>query len=72
MTTMDENVNWMKLTHSLSCFSLNFRAPFCKSTLISNFLLALFDVDTRENNTSLLCIQCTLMPQMIPFLHYFI
>ena len=23
MTTMDENVNWMKLTHLLSTFSLN-------------------------------------------------
>ena len=29
MTTMDENVNWLKLTHLLSIFSLNLKAPFC-------------------------------------------
>ena len=29
MTTMDEIVNWMKLTHLLSISSLNLKAPFC-------------------------------------------
>ena len=32
MTTMDENMNWMKLTHLLSIFSLNFK-PLCASTV---------------------------------------
>ena len=35
MKTMDENVYWMKPTHLLSKFSLNFRALFCTSTFIS-------------------------------------
>ena len=34
VTIMDENMNWMKLTHLLSLFSLNPRAPFCTSTFI--------------------------------------
>ena len=29
MTTMNENVNWTKLTHVLSNFSPNLGAPFC-------------------------------------------
>lgn len=29
MTTMDETMNWMKLTHILSNVPLNLRAPFC-------------------------------------------
>ena len=36
MKTMDENVNWTKLTHLLSSFFLNLRAPLCNSTFTSN------------------------------------
>ena len=35
MTTMDENVNWMKLTHLLSIYFVNLKAPFCTSTCTS-------------------------------------
>jgi hypothetical protein len=49
MTTMDENINWMKLTHLLLIISLNLRAPFCTSTLPSTFLIALLNVHTIEN-----------------------
>ena len=28
MTTIDENMNWMKITHLFSNNSLNLRAPF--------------------------------------------
>ena len=37
---MDKDVNWMKLTHLLSFFSLNPRAPFCTSTFTSTFSIA--------------------------------
>ena len=33
--TMDENSKRMKLTHSLSMFSLNLGPPFCTSTITS-------------------------------------
>ena len=68
VTIMDENMNWMKLTHLLSLFSLNPRAPFCTSTFIWTFLITLLNVHTRENTTSPLCILCMLLPQIIPFL----
>ena len=34
-TTMDENTNWMKLTHLFSNFPLTLKAPFCTSTFTS-------------------------------------
>ena len=34
MTTMDENVNWMKLTHVLSMFSLNLGPLFVHLPLL--------------------------------------
>ena len=56
MTTMDENVNWMKLTHLLSkIYTLGL--PFCTSTFASKFLmLAFLNVRTRVNwYLSLMC-----------------
>ena len=51
--------------------SLNLRAPFCTFTFKSNFLIT-FLMYTLEGggkgNTSLLCILCTLIPQIIPLL----
>ena len=38
-STMNENVNQMKLTHLLSNLSLNLRAPFYTSTFTSKFLI---------------------------------
>ena len=32
MRIMDEHINWMNLTHVLSKFPQNLRAPFCTST----------------------------------------
>ena len=54
MTTLDENVNWMKLTHLFSSFPLKLRALFCTSTLTSDFLIDFLDVLTRENIIPLL------------------
>ena len=79
---VDEFMNWMKLTHLLSSFSLNLTDPFCTSTFTSYFLIVVLDVQTKElntscmyimfinvaNNTSPLCILCMLMPQIIPLL----
>ena len=36
ITTMDEHVNWMKLTYLLSFFSINFGAPFVHLPLLQN------------------------------------
>jgi hypothetical protein len=36
MTIMDENVNWMKLTHLLSMFSPNLEATFTSRFLIAS------------------------------------
>ena len=47
MTTMNENVNWMKPTHLLSNFA-NLRAPFCTSTFTSQKPIAFLDVHTKE------------------------
>jgi hypothetical protein len=41
MSTMNENMNWMKLTYMLSIISLNLWIPFCTSTL-PQFLNSLF------------------------------
>ena len=46
LTTMDENVNWIKLTCFLSFFSLNLRAPCCTYPFTSKFLTALMNVHT--------------------------
>ena len=37
---MDENINWMKLAHLLSTFSLNLMAPFCEYAFASKLLTA--------------------------------
>ena len=47
MTTMDESMNWMEVTHLLSIFSLNPRAPFCMITFTSTFLMSFLNVHTR-------------------------
>ncbi len=44
MTTMDENVNWMKLAHLLSIFILNPRASFHTSTFALTFSIAFSNV----------------------------
>jgi hypothetical protein len=49
MTTLDENMNGMELTHSLSILPQTPRAPFCTSTFTSTFLIAFLDVHTKEN-----------------------
>ena len=49
MTTKDENVNWMKLTHLLSVFSLDLKAPFCISNFTSKNIITFLDVRTRES-----------------------
>ena len=54
----------------MSSFLLNLRAPFCTSTFALHFLKAFLDVHTGVNNTSPLCILCTLMPQIIPLLTF--
>ena len=45
MTTMDENMNWMKPTHMLSsCFSkVEGRMLYNTSTFAANFLKAIFE-----------------------------
>jgi hypothetical protein len=40
--------------------------PFCTSMLTSKFTIAILSVCTRNNNTFVLCILCTLMPQILP------
>ena len=68
MTTMDENMNWMKLTHLLSNFSLNLRAPFCTSTFTPRLIIAFSTYTLEKNNTSPLSILCTLVPPTIVLL----
>ena len=68
MTTMDENVKWTTLTHLLSIFPPNLKAPFCTSTLASWLLILFWNVHTGENYTSPFHIQCMLMPQILPLL----
>ena len=48
MTTIDVDVNWMKLTHLLLIFSLNLRAPFCTFTFTLIFLIAFSNVHTTK------------------------
>ena len=60
MTTTNENVNWMTVTHLLSFlfFPLNLRTPLLYIYLYFNILIAFI----KKNNTTPLCILCTLMP----------
>ena len=49
MTTMDENVNWITLTHLLSNCALDLRVLFfCTSTITSKFPIAFLNEYTRE------------------------
>ena len=50
-------------------FLSTFEGPFWALTFISKFLKTFLNVHTRENDTSPLCISCTLIPQIISFLH---
>ena len=68
MTTMDENVNWMKLPHLMSDFSYKPKGPLLYISLYFETLIAFLDVHTWEFDTSPLCILCTLMPQIITLL----
>ena len=44
VTTINENMYWMKLIHLLSIFSLNLRVPFSTSTFTSNSLIEFLNV----------------------------
>ena len=68
MITMNDNVNWMKLTYLLLIFSLNHMAPFCTSNFTSIFIIAFSNIHITENNTSPLCTLCTLVSQIISLL----
>ena len=61
-------MNWMELTHLLSSFSLNLWPPFVHLPLhhISWHHFWMYALD--KNNTSLLCMLCTLTPQIWPLL----
>ena len=49
MTTMDEDMKWMKLTHLLSVSALNLRAPFYTSSFyFKKNKIALLDVHTSD------------------------
>ena len=66
MTTMDENMNWMKPTHLLAISSLNLRRPLLYMYFFfSKFLIAVSNIHTRENNMPLI-ILCMVMPPKIP------
>ena len=56
MTTID----WIKLTHLLSSFSIILWTPFCTSTFTSNFFIAFLDVNIREKYYLSLCIYALL------------
>ena len=45
MTTINENMIWIKLIYLLSTFSLNFRAPFCTFNFTSKFLRAFLNAN---------------------------
>jgi hypothetical protein len=50
-TTMNENMKWMKLTHPLSNFSLNLRAPpFVHLLLLLKRLIVFSDVHTGDKS----------------------
>ena len=69
ITTMDDNINWMKLTHLLSIFPLNLRVPLLYINLNFKILHTFLKLYALENNyASPLRVLCTLMPQTIPFL----
>jgi hypothetical protein len=46
MTTMDENVNWMKLAHLLSNYSLNPKGPllyiYLYFNILNNIIISIF------------------------------
>ena len=53
MKIMDEDVNWMKLTHMLSVLSLHLTPPFCTPTFTSKkYSLHLSLIYTMHNNAS--------------------
>jgi hypothetical protein len=67
MTTMDENMNWMKLTHSLSKKLSKPYGPLLYIYLYFKILnrLSKYIYNRKEKMTSPLCILCMLMPQII-------
>ena len=70
MTIVDDNMNWMKLTHLLSSFSLNLRAPFCTSTFTSYFLRAFWGAHSREKqHLSVMYITCANASNNTPYTH---
>ena len=58
VTVMNENVNWMKLTHLQSNNSLNCRVCFCTSTFTSKKFIAILDVYIREQSIPHPCLYC--------------
>ena len=67
MTAMDENLNWVELTHLLSLFSLNLRAFLYIYIKVLNSLSSI-NVTLEKSNASPLCILCMLMDKIIPHL----
>ena len=68
MTSMDENVNWMKQTHLLSKKNLwTLRSHFVRLPLLINFEHPYWLYTIEKINTPPWRILCKLMPQLLPF-----
>jgi hypothetical protein len=50
MTTMNDNINWMKLTHLLSIFSLTLRVPLLYINLNFKIFRTFLKLYALENN----------------------
>ena len=48
MTTMDESMNWMKLTHLMSTISPNLLVPFCTFHFTSKLLIDFLNIHSEE------------------------
>ena len=69
MTTMNENVKWMKLTYLLSILSLNLRVPlFYIYLYFEQNLIAFLHIYTLEKWKIPLYILCIVIPQILSLL----
>ena len=70
MTTTDENMNWMTLTHLLSNFfsPLNLTTPFVHLPLLHISKQPYWMYALEKNIISPLCVLYRLIPQIIPLL----
>lgn len=71
MTTMNDNVSWMKLAHLLSIIPLTLVVPFVHlHEYPTKLLISFLNVHTREEPyISLMCIVYTNASNNTPFLH---